>query len=65
MKPMLGGEDFAYFAQRTPGAYFMVGSGNAAKGIVHAHHSPHFDIDEEALSVALQVFLAAYVSTLD
>lgn len=65
MKPMLGGEDFAYFAQQTPGAYFMVGSGNAAKGIVHAHHSPHFDIDEEALSVALQVFLAAYVSTLD
>ncbi len=47
----MGGEDFAEVLARVPGCYFFVGSRNAAKGFVHPHHSPLFDIDEDALGI--------------
>ncbi len=51
--PLLGGEDFARFAELTPGCYFFLGCGNQEKGIIHPLHSSLFDIDETALEVAL------------
>ena len=47
--PLAAAEDFAYFAQRVPAAFVLLGAGNAARGIVAPHHSPEFDIDEEVL----------------
>jgi len=60
--PLMGGEDFAYFTSEKPGAYFFIGCGNKGKGIVGAHHSPHFDIDERALRIAMETLLAVYFS---
>lgn len=53
----LGVEDFGYFLQESPGAYFRLGCGNVKKGIIHDGHHHLFDIDEDCLSigVALQV----------
>ncbi len=51
--PLLGGEDFARFAELTPGCYFFLGCGNQEKGIIHPLHSSLFDIDETALEIAL------------
>ena len=51
----MGGEDFAEVLARVPGCYFFVGSRNEAKGIVHPHHSPHFDVDEEALPIGAEM----------
>lgn len=48
-EPELGGEDFAYLAQRVPAMMFRLGVGNEARGIVHPVHSPRFDLDEDAL----------------
>ena len=62
MKPSMGGEDFAYYTHAVPSAFFFVGCRNEEKGIVNAHHSPNFDIDEEAISVMAEVLLAAYLS---
>jgi amidohydrolase len=50
-----GAEDFAEFAARVPGCYFFVGARDEATGAVHPHHSPHFDIAEDALPVAVEV----------
>ena len=50
-RPSMGVEDFAYFSGERPGAFFYLGAGNPAKGIIHAAHSPRFDIDEDALPV--------------
>jgi len=50
-RPSMGVEDFAYFSGERPGAFFTLGVGNPAKGIVHPAHSPRFDIDEDALPV--------------
>ncbi len=42
-----GGEDFAYFLQEVPGAFYQMGV-----GCPHALHTPRFTIDEEALRVS-------------
>lgn len=47
--PLAAAEDFAYFAQRVPAAFLLLGAGNPERGIVAAHHSPAFDIDEGVL----------------
>ena len=44
--PVMGGEDFAYYLQKVPGAFIFMGAGD---GMPHPHHHPGFDIDEKAL----------------
>ena len=46
---MAAAEDFAYFLQKVPGAFILIGAGNAERGITAPHHSPTFDIDESVL----------------
>lgn len=55
-KPSLGVEDFSYFAEVAPGAFFRLGCKTKDSPMKEAHH-PLFDIDEEclAIGVALQV----------
>jgi amidohydrolase len=53
----MGGEDMAYFLQEVPGVFFFLGAGNPDKGIVHPHHSPHFDFDEEAMPLGVELLL--------
>lgn len=53
----MGSEDFAYYAQKIPASYFMYGVRNDAKGIVYGGHHPKFDLDEDALLIAADVFL--------
>jgi amidohydrolase len=49
------GEDFAYYLQHCPGAFFLLGSGNRAKGISEPLHASTFDIDERCLSVGAAI----------
>lgn len=51
----MGAEDFASFLARIPGTFFFVGSNNPQKGIIHGHHHPQFDIDEESLVPAVAI----------
>ena len=53
--PMPASEDFAFFLREVPGAFVFVGAGNEAKGIEAPHHSPRFDIDEDALPVGAEL----------
>jgi amidohydrolase len=48
-KPMTGAEDFSYFQREIPGFMWWLGVRNEAKGIKAAHHTPDFDLDEDAL----------------
>jgi amidohydrolase len=49
IEPVMGGEDFAYFLQKVPGAFLFFGMGD---GMEFPHHHPAFDIDEKALPQA-------------
>ena len=51
----MGGEDMSYFLERVPGCYFFLGTRNEARGLVHPHHSPRFDIDESALAAGVEI----------
>lgn len=54
----MGAEDFAYYLQHRPGNFFNVGSQNDSEDTAFPHHHPRFDIDERALLIAAQAFLA-------
>jgi amidohydrolase len=51
----MASEDFGEFLLRVPGCYFFVGARNESTGAVHPHHSPRFDLCEDALPVCVDV----------
>lgn len=56
----LAAEDFAYYSQVADACFYRLGTGNEARGITSAVHTPTFDIDESAL--ALSTGLMAYIA---
>lgn len=56
--PTMGGEDFAYFAQRAPGLLIRHGIRNDAVGSIHPGHSPQFRLDENALEYGIETLVA-------
>ena len=54
----MGGEDFAYFAQRAPGLMVRLGVRDEAAGSVHPGHSPLFRLDERALAYGIETLAA-------
>ncbi len=55
--PAMGAEDFAYFVEARPGAFFMVGTNNPDKGLVWSHHHPRFDIDEDGMAAGMETMV--------
>jgi amidohydrolase len=53
--PVMGGEDFAYYLQQIPGAFFFLGAGD---GQEYPHHHPQFDFDESVLPEGVQLMCA-------
>ena len=51
--PSMGGEDFAYFAERVPATFVHVGTGNAKEGITMPWHSSNFKIDETGMQAGI------------
>lgn len=47
--PSLGGEDFAYYLEKIPGAFFFLGLDDGRKGKYPSLHHPHFDFNDAAL----------------
>lgn len=63
-RPSMGGEDFAYFAERIPGCMFRLGCrGDGNDGV--PLHAPQFDIDEKALTVGAKLLARAVVAWSD
>jgi amidohydrolase len=55
--PVMGGEDFAHFAQKVPGFFAFLGVRNETLGAVHGAHSPRFMLDEAALPVGVRALV--------
>ncbi|RYG72902.1 amidohydrolase [Lentibacillus lipolyticus] len=58
VKPVMAGEDFAYYTMEKPGAYFFTGAQKDDNP--YPHHHPKFDIDERAIPIAAKTLIAAY-----
>ncbi|TVT98105.1 hypothetical protein EJB05_56605, partial [Eragrostis curvula] len=54
--PTMGAEDFAFYAQRFPGAFFFIGVRNDTMEM-YPLHSPHFVMDEGVLPVGAAFML--------
>ncbi|WP_281355716.1 M20 family metallopeptidase [Virgibacillus ihumii] len=63
IKPVMGGEDFAYYTMEKPGAYFFTGA--KKEDNPYPHHHPKFDIDERAIPVAAKTLISAYFAYQD
>ena len=55
----MGAEDMSYFLQHVPGCYFFLGSNDPARGLIHPHHSPLFDFDDDVLALGAEVMVRA------
>ncbi len=52
-EPSTGMDDFAFFAQKSPGLYVDLGVRNEALGVVHPIHNERFMLDEAALPLGV------------
>ncbi|KAF2291418.1 hypothetical protein GH714_023879 [Hevea brasiliensis] len=49
--PMMGAEDFSFYSEVVPAAFYYIGIRNETLGSTHTGHSPYFMIDEDALPI--------------
>ncbi|XP_024450074.1 IAA-amino acid hydrolase ILR1-like 6 isoform X2 [Populus trichocarpa] len=49
--PMMGAEDFSFYTQVVPAAFYYIGVRNETLGSIHTGHSPYFMIDEDVLPI--------------
>jgi amidohydrolase len=59
-----GSDDMGVFLGAVPGCYFIVGANNADKGADYPHHHPRFNVDEDALPIAVEVLTRATLDLL-
>lgn len=65
MAPIMGTEDFGYYAERVPACFAMIGIRNEAKGSIHGVHSPHFNVDEAAFPTGTALHVAFALESLE
>jgi amidohydrolase len=59
-------DDMAFFLEKVPGCYILVGSADKEKGLIEHHHNPKFDFSESAMETAfilLTGFAEIYLNT--
>jgi len=48
-KPLMAGEDFAFYQQHFPGAFFLLGSGSKEADSQWSWHHPRYNVDEKCM----------------
>ncbi len=56
-RPVMGGEDFAYYLEKVPGCFFMVGVEPAGQRGCPPLHSDRYDFTDGAIGVGMRMFL--------
>ncbi|XP_011077948.1 IAA-amino acid hydrolase ILR1-like 4 isoform X1 [Sesamum indicum] len=61
VQPLMGAEDFSFFAEAIPGYFYYIGMFNETEGQLASGHSPYFKVNEDALpyGAALHASIAA------
>ncbi|HPK42968.1 MAG TPA: hypothetical protein PK877_05630, partial [Synergistales bacterium] len=52
---------FSYYQEKIPGVFFLLGCGNPSKRTDNPHHSPRFNVDDDALPTGVEL-LAAFAA---
>lgn len=56
-KPAMGGEDFAYYLEKVPGCFFLIGLCPTGHDTAPPLHSDRFDFNDAALGVGVRMFV--------
>ncbi len=54
-RPVMGGEDFSYYAERVPACFFALGLRQPGTTMPSLHH-PRFDFNDEAIPTGVEMF---------
>jgi len=63
-KPMMGAEDFAYFAERVPSTQVVLGIKSSADAPKVSFHQSKFIVDERCIAVGVEAFCAIALACL-
>ena len=63
--PIMAAEDFGFYAERIPAAFFGIGVRNEKAGEMHHVHSPHVVFDEGALPIGAAFHAAVAIEYLN
>ncbi len=54
---IMGADNIGCYLQEFGGVYAFIGIGNESKGLCNAHHNDKFNMDEDALALAVEFYL--------
>ena len=57
-RPVMGGEDFAFYAEHVPACFFMLGVVPAGKTVSPPLHSDRYDFNDDALPTGIRMFVS-------
>jgi amidohydrolase len=57
-RPSMGGEDFAYYLEKVPGCFFLVGVEPPGRKGCPPLHNDHFDFTDAAIEVGMRMMIA-------
>jgi len=57
-----GSEDFAFYLEKVPGTFLLLGTRNDKRGSTYTAHSPYFFIDEDVLPIGAAIHAAFALS---
>ncbi len=56
-RPVMGGEDFAYYLEKIPGCFFFVGVAPPDRQLFPSLHNDRYDFTDAALAVGMRMFV--------
>lgn len=62
-KPVMAGEDFAFYQQQIPGTFFFLGSGSEKADSRYSWHHPKYNADERCLITGMKVMSSLVLDT--
>ncbi|MBO6794489.1 MAG: amidohydrolase [Balneolaceae bacterium] len=60
-KPIMAGEDFAFYQEHFPGAFFFAGSGSPKSDSQYVWHHPKYNVDDEFFEYAAPLMAALVI----
>lgn len=62
--PTMGVEDFSYYLEKVPGAFFFLGSGYNGKDN-EGLHSERFEVDEKCIGIGIELYVMSVLKLLE
>ncbi|RNC84709.1 MAG: amidohydrolase [Balneola sp.] len=62
-RPIMAGEDFSFYQQHFPGAFFFVGSGSEESESTYVWHHPKYNVDDRFFDTACPLMVSLALAT--